>query len=230
MAISAVGTFATNFSSTGGTTLPVSPTTVGDLMVVWANIETTGGGPTWTGVSGGGVSTWTQITTGVSLTGVTGFSASLWFGTITTTGSSTLTFTGSTAPGGSTVTIFGAQQFTAGLGTNTLWAIDGTQSAVKNNTTNSTTVTFPTLTPGGSGRLYVGNMMAYGTLTTITSGYTLKIFTASFPNNGGIWNASVSTVQTPTSHQSISDPSNTIGGLIVATQGPNPGQFLPFFM
>ena len=76
----------------------------------------------------------------------------IWTGKVTSTGSSTITFTWS-----GTVTghyeEYGVQEFSAGLGANTAWALDKSGTV---NGASSTTVPFPSLTPSGPGELYFG--------------------------------------------------------------------------
>src|ERR1035437_9574789 len=109
MAITAVGSLA---SSAGAYTLAVSPTAVGDVLVLWA----------WdynssyqlSGVSGGGVSVWAKR---IAYT-PTGTAFEIWFGRITATGSATITVTAGFRP-----QVMGPQQFTAGFPG--AWPADG---------------------------------------------------------------------------------------------------------
>ena len=164
-AASPVGAF-TSKTGTALASLAVTPQTVGDVLVVFAEVETTG--PTVSAVSGGGVATWTK---GVQFAGAGGVDAEIWFGKITTTGSATVTFTWSSSIAGHGAE-YGAQEFSAGLGANTVWALDKSGTS---NGASSTTVPFPSLTPSGTGELYFGyaqvaNTAAKGT----TSGFSLR--------------------------------------------------------
>ena len=79
----------------------------------------------------------------------------LWGGVIATTGPSVITISGTTSLAGVN-TFLDAQEFSAGLGASTKWAIDGTSWGAQNNTW-SPAVRFPTLTPSpGSVDLYFG--------------------------------------------------------------------------
>lgn len=213
--ISTVGTFKTATSTSAAvTSLAVSPASVGNCLVVWAYGSSTSS-LHYTGISGGGVTTWTLIE---SLG--TGFPAVfMWFGPVTTAGSSTITFTDSgTLNLGSWVA---AQEFgTAGGSALTVWTIDGTQIGTKSNAS-STTMTYPTLTPGGPNRLYAGSSAPGQTAsgTGQTAGYTIQL-------GGGVaagtvtalWDSSVAnSAQTPTSLQSPASTSTTMAGLITAT-------------
>ena len=80
------------------------------MLAVFAEAGTTGA--TVSSVSGGGVSTWTK---GVQFIGTGGVDTEIWFGKVTTTGASTITFTWSGSIAGHT-TEYGAQEFSAGAG------------------------------------------------------------------------------------------------------------------
>ena len=85
--ITAVGSF-TSKTGTALTTLAVTPQTLGDVLVVFAEAGTTGA--TVSSVSGGGVTTWTK---GVGFIGTGGVDTEIWFGKVTATGAQTITFT-----------------------------------------------------------------------------------------------------------------------------------------
>lgn len=207
-AITSVGTLAST-STFGATTLTVNPTAVGDCLIFVTNIGSTtvhaasvsGGGCTWTHVVGPLPSA-TQ-------------SMDMWLGKVTTTGSSSITVTGSAAITGFT-NQFMAQQFHGG--TSPTWGVDGTQATTKTNTA-STTITWPTLVPSGANDLYVGfGASSLGaTASTQTAGYTMTLV-------GGLpflYNVSVSTSQTPTCTNASSSTSFTIGALIQAVPLPS---------
>ena len=107
--IKAVGSL-TSKKGTAVTTLAVTPQTVGDVLVVYAELDATG--HTVSSVSGGGVSTWTK---GVQFAGADGTDEEIWFGKVTTAGSSTITFTWSSSITGDN-TEYGAQEFSSSLG------------------------------------------------------------------------------------------------------------------
>lgn len=214
VAISTVGSIVQFSDSASGNTtihLSVSPTTLGDILVAWGATETAGT-ITYTGISGGGVTSWTQIVLNATLsTGGFHLVQSMWFGVVTSTGSSTITFTDS----GTATTCVAAQQFTAGFGTNTVWSIDGTQTGSRN-TASSATVLFPSLTPTNTNRLYVAGMATADTaFSGPTSGYTLNS-DPTLTNFGTLWNTSVSTAQSPTVSQTAAD-AISVAGLIYAT-------------
>ena len=165
-----MGTFTSKTGTALAKGLAVTPQTVGDVLVVFAEVETTG--PTVSSVSGGGVATWTKG--GAVRRDRRGRRRDLvrqdHHHRIR---HRLLHVVELHLPG--TRAEYGAQEFSAGLGANTVWALD------KSGTTNgasSTTVPFPSLTPSGTGELYFGyaqvaNTAAKGT----TSGFTYAVTT-----------------------------------------------------
>lgn len=216
-AIAPVGTPATT-STTAATTLAIATVNVGDLVVVG----------TWVGsatvhissLSGGGVTTWTHLL-GPSV--LSGFAQSmdLWWGVVTSTGSQTITFTGSAALTGLTCG-YAARQFTIG-GLGSTWTIDGTQTGTKTNVS-AALMTFPTLTPGGAGRLYVGSGIhgGFGAGYPLTSGYA-DATVAQVMATPLIYNTSVSTAQSPTATGGNSAASLTDAAIFIGTVPPPTG-------
>ena len=93
MTISAVGSVAT---SSGSTTLSVSPTTIGNILVV--AIGTSGSDFLINSISGGGVTTWQLVNSGYNISGLGSRNGSyVYLGIITSTGSTTITLTPRTA-------------------------------------------------------------------------------------------------------------------------------------
>ena len=127
-------------------TLAVSPQTVGDVLVVFAHSPVTT--LTVSSVSGGGVTTWTK---GLFV-GSVGAEEEIWFGKVTTTGSSTVTFTWSASISGHTMD-YGAQEFTAGLGSTTIWA---GQDRAPSAAPRRRRCPSPLSSPTGTGELYFG--------------------------------------------------------------------------
>ena len=211
--ISAVGTAFIGEGS-GATTLSVTPTTLGNCLVFSTVISSSS--LSTVSVSGGGVTTWTKL--GSSFVDSSDSRTfDFWIGAVTTTGAVTITITGSGALTGVTVR-FVAQEFSGG-GAGTLWTLDNSQTGGLINSA-STTVTFPTLTPSGANSCYVGRSWTFndGLLTGQTSGYTVQLDTGTGPF---IYNANVSTVQSPVATQnSPAQPSSTFGALIVASSPP----------
>jgi hypothetical protein len=138
--ISAVGSLVTGSSAFTATVyhLSVSPQNVGDIFMVGA---TTYPGQAIQTLSGGGVTTWNHI--GLYDPGGTG--VDLWWGVITTAGSSTLSATYASAPGGAGLV---AREFSKSSGT---WTTDGSEGTGE---PAASSFTFPSLTPTAAGELY----------------------------------------------------------------------------
>ena len=104
MTISAVGSVAT---SSGSTTLSVSPTTIGNILVV--AVGTLGSNFPITSISGGGVTTWQLVNYGANVSsGISRNGSYVYLGIITSTGSTTITVTPFTA---GTIKGIAAQEF-----------------------------------------------------------------------------------------------------------------------
>jgi hypothetical protein len=224
--ISGVGTLASGGFSSGKATQAVTPVTKGNLLVLGVWNTTSSGNPNVSAVAGGGVTTWTQVLSSVQFTTPPATQrGAIWMGQITTTGAATVTITSSTGswPGSNGLYL---QEFTCvGVSPQTVWAVDGSQFGNRTNTTN-TAITFPTLTPSGPLRAYIGPGYAGGTGQTTggTSGYTVQI--DSVNHNPFIYNANISTAQSPTSVQT-SSTSDAMGILVTATN--TVGSFMSFF-
>src|ERR1035437_8463999 len=119
MAITAVGSTA-SASGTGLKTLAVSPTTIGDVLVL--AVGSSSATVQISAVSGGGVTTWTRLIF-ANPTQPTQSDSELWFGPITATGARTITIT---TTAGSTIGLF-ARQFT--IGTPATWTANGNGAA-----------------------------------------------------------------------------------------------------
>src|ERR1700688_3961060 len=204
--ISAVGPF-TSAHGTALTTLAVAPQTVGDVLVVFAVVSTST--PKVSSISGGGVTTWTKA---VQFDGTT-YTADLeiWFGKVTSTGSSTITFTWSASIAGH-ASEYGAQEFTAGLGASTIWAADKTGTL---NGASSTTVAFPSLTPSGSSELFFSYaLVANNASAGSTSGFTYAVTTE---GNVATYDPNVSGAVSPTATQSPAGVSSSVAVLLSAS-------------
>ncbi len=202
--ISAVGTL-TSQTGTALTTLAVSPKTVGDVLVVFAEVGTTG--HTVSSVSGGGVATWTKA---VAFTGTGGVDTEIWFGKVTTAGSSTITFSWSSSIAGFDAE-YGAQEFSSSLGASTVWAADKTGTS---NGASSTTVPFPSLTPTSSPELYFG----YAEVANAATGGSTPGFTFTTTTNGNAtaYDTNVSGTVAPSATQSPAGLSTAVGVLLSA--------------
>lgn len=204
--VSNVGTAATS-GGTGTTTLAVSPTAVGDVLLLATNLTSTS--LSVASVAGGGVTTWARVAN--SFVG-SGSTIDMWMGIVTTSGSSTITITGSASLASTTVRLI-SQQFTSTLGSGTQWALAISSAGVTN--TSSATVTYPSVIPTGTNQVYVG----YAETATValtsgaTAGYTVQLDNG---NNPLIYGPNAATVQSPTSVQTSAGVSSAIGVMITA--------------
>src|SRR5579863_5745782 len=131
--ISTVGSLAQT-SGSGKSTLSITPQHVGDALVLAIGVFSSS--PTVSSVSGGG-STWTRISSTTSSGDI-----EEWLGNITATGASTITVAFSGSISGIQDELL-AQEFSSSAGSSTVWELDVAGHATTS--TNSTTVTMPTL-------------------------------------------------------------------------------------
>ncbi len=131
-------------------TLSDSPHAIGNLVLLSVGIRS--GSATVSGVSGGGVSSWSNATSYTDATD--GPRTEIWEGTVTSTGSNTITITYSSAPGD--YTELTAQEFSAGIGAT--WNVAASGHALNSP---SSTVTFPSLTASASSQMYWGYMWTH---------------------------------------------------------------------
>ena len=223
---------ATSASSTATSwTVTVVPANLGDLMVFTPTFPNAGN---MTALSGGGCAAsgsglpgaWQRIA-GPFESPSTSVTQEIWIGVVTTTGSQTLTATISGMAGGNNVRR-NCKAFGTGGGAGTVWSVDGTPLTKTN--TASTNVTFPTLTPSGPNRMYVGfGVNGTGLTTGQTAGYTVVLDPGT---NVLVYDDNVAqSAQTPISKQSASAVSATIAALIKADNpAPDTARFLPFFV
>ena len=204
-----VGSLASAYAS-GQSTLAVTPGTAGDAMVLSVRIASAS--DTVSAVTGGGA-TWTKIT---SVTDTTqNVDLEQWLGTVTTPVPSTINVT-YTNPIGTTDADLAAQEFTHNTGPSTTWSVDTTGN-VKTDT-NSTTITFPSLTPTATNELYVGASRSYNIPTGgSTPGFIYQAEAS--PHDLYIYNDSVSSAVSPTASVSTGR-SMSVGGLLEAHTGP----------
>ena len=129
-------------------TVNVSPTTAGNEMVLFTQIPTSG--VSVSSISGGGVTNWSRVVFNNGNGTVN--RVEMWAGTVSTTGSSTITVTYSASPGANEISV---TEFTAaGVNASTSWGIQS--SSYQLNSSASTTVTYPNLTSVNGSELYVG--------------------------------------------------------------------------
>jgi len=196
--------FVDNWNSVGSgnaITLGVSPVNIGDLMVLFVSPQK---GNTVNTISGGGVSAWSKITSTINGTGM-----EMWRGIVTSAGASTIS---ASLSGASGTNELAAMEFTTGSASGS-WVVD--TSNTQYNSSGSTTVTFPNLTPQSTKDLYVGYAAAGSTITGGgSSGFTY--LAGGQTSREGIYNTSVSAAIQPTASQSSSLTSVTAGALIAA--------------
>ena len=140
----------------------------------------------------------------------------LWYGKVTTTGASTVTFNWSSSVA-SDSNEYGAQEFSAGLGASTVWAIDKAGSL---NGASSTSVPFPSLTPSAAGELYFGYSLVANTAAAGTaSGFTYAVTAEA---NAVAYDTNVSGAVSPVATQSPAGTSSAVGMLLSASTGAPP--------
>jgi len=203
-AITAVGS-AADSQGTGVSSLSVSPKTVGDALVL--TVKVTSASATVSGVSGGGAN-WTKLT---SYEDATSHDLEIWLGTVTATGSATINVSYSASVSSSSVELM-AQEFTAGLGSASVWTKD---VAAGQSNASSTTVASPSLTAASAGELYVGYSRCPGVVVAgSTPGVT---YVPSALGNMYLYDPSVTGTLAPTSSQSPANTSSAIGALIAVS-------------
>ncbi len=205
---------STNIATPGATTSytwtnGVSPHTVGNVMVLSIGIASTT--ITASNITGGGVTTWHKIT--ANAPGTTDHTE-LWYGVVTTAGTASVTLTFSAND--TFVTEMINQEFTAGLGAGTNWAVS-TSNQASNGA--ATTMTFPSLTSGSNGGIYVGyGDEASGNATAgTTPGFTFE----PTPTNAdmSLYDPSLaaSTAYQPVANLSGSSVSNVVAAVLTAS-------------
>ncbi len=203
-AISSVG----SLSSNGGTnlaSLSVSPQANGDALLLAVAIDNPS--VSVSSVSGGG-SSWTKLETITDSTN--NRDDELWLGTVTSTGSSSISVTFSATP--NSWVELSSEEFTAGLGSNTVWSKDS--AANSSSTTNTTALSYPSLAASGSLELYLGfteleNVASSGT----SAGFTYQTTSS---NNQIAYDTDVSGSVAPTASQSPAGNFDSVGALLTA--------------
>lgn len=190
-------------------TLTISPSTVGDEVILTTQIPNSG--VTVSSISGGGVSTWTRAAYNNGNGTVN--RVELWVGTVTTVGSSTITVTYSAAPGSEEVT---ATEFTAaGVNSATTWGVDTTGAQIN---TSSATVTFPNLNAISSDELYYAYGQVQNPPASAGSTTGFNYIVTSLQHNIITYDSSTNanTSYQPTANQYSAGDSNTIGAILTA--------------
>jgi len=198
------------WDANNASSVTVSPTTIGDEMVMTTQIPT--GGVTVTNVSGGGVTTWSKVIANAGNGTVN--RVEMWVGTVTSTGSTSLSVTYSSSPGANEIT---ATEFTAaGVNASTSWGIES--SAAQLNSSASTTVTFPNATAVNGSELYIGYGQVQNPPATAGSTSGFSYLVTSTQHNILAYNTSLSANASyqPTATQNSSGQSNTIEAVLTA--------------
>lgn len=216
MTISSVGSLAKGGTTTGNLAVSVSPTTLGNCLVLYTLISTQT--LTIASVSGGGAASWTAVETPF-VNATVNSTFQMWLGAgITSTGASTITITGSGSLA-SITTDLSAQEFTAGLGAGTVWAVKSTNSIVNAGSSN---ITYPSLTATG-GELYVGeNGGSQGAAATTGAPAGYVFIQNNFPSRQVCYNANCSAGANQPTSTITGGPttgSAALGALITATAG-----------
>jgi hypothetical protein len=203
-AISAVGSMADN-QGTGVSSLSVSPKTAGDALVLLVKISAASA--TVSSVSGGGAS-WAKVS---SYEDSSSHDLEVWLGTVSTTGSSKISVTYSTSVSSDSIELI-AQEFTAGLGSASVWAKD---VAAGQSNASSASIASPSLSAASAGELYVSYSRCPGqVLAGSTPGFT---YDPTSLGNMFLFDQSVTGTVSPASTQSPADTSSAIGALIGVT-------------
>lgn len=211
--IAASATALWTAGATDLTTLAVVPARPGALLVLTTTYNSSS---VMSAVSGGGCNAsgsgldgaWQRIAG--PLTNASSAKIETWMGKVITPGSSNITVTRDTTPG--TAVRLSAKEFYTLGGLGTVWSL--VVAGTANGT--STTDTFPSLTPSGINRLYIGNGTNGGSATTtgLTSGYSLELDPGSNPY---LYNPSVpNSAQAPTCGNSTNTAWYLCGSLIKA--------------
>jgi hypothetical protein len=160
MAITAVGSLVT----TDTNSVTVSPVTIGDVLVLAFNNNPGAGNTAVTSISGGGVSTWSLLVRIVGSGSLAG--CELWMGTVTTTGSSTVTVSAGLGVNYSTA----VQEFHSS--TAATWTADGVGNTAMGTASSGN---LPSVTPAGSNELYVGMLgTGDGSVGGSSTGFTYQ--------------------------------------------------------
>lgn len=198
-----------NLQPIGGTaltTVATSPVLVGNLLVVWGEVNSAT--IHYTTLSGGGVTTWTHLIG--PFVGTSGtFSMDMWMGVVTATGAATVTAAASGSLSG-LQTNLAVQEFTLHSST-AIWTVDTTGSQ---SNASSTTISYPSLTPAQGGELYVGQCYSPTGITGAAPANYAQPTPWNLTINDLLYNPQAGTgAQAPTTTKSVGT-SFTIGALI----------------
>ncbi|MDQ1663501.1 MAG: hypothetical protein QOJ68_3481, partial [Blastococcus sp.] len=213
--VSAVGSLIThtNQPSLAQESVQVSPA-AGHVLAVAVETKFPGTASfTASTISGGGVNTWNRASAYLTVDGFHG--QELWWGTVTSPGTSTLTVSytgGATAGTSESASSIDVQEFASSAGTSTVWSVDKT-GKVDDGTT-ATTLDYPTLTPSAPPEAYFGYLAVPGSVSPGNTSGVVYQSDARF--NQVIYDVSVSGTITPTATSSAQTYSS-IGMLLTAS-------------
>jgi hypothetical protein len=173
-AITLVSTLQTDGTAfaTANTTATLVPSTIGNCMFVVTRCKSQTVGIA--SMSGGGCAVWDHVGTfSFASGGGSAETIDFWVGVVTTTGSQTLTLTGTASLAAISLTTVWQQFTVSGVAANTSWVAE---LAASLSNVASTNITYPTLTPNGPNRLYLGFAEPNGAPNTTgaTAGYTAQ--------------------------------------------------------
>ncbi|MFN2592958.1 MAG: hypothetical protein ABR532_09030, partial [Candidatus Dormibacteria bacterium] len=213
--ISTVGTMKTaNNNSALCTSIALTPNAIGNLIVLVIEEKySAASNLKVSSISGGGVTTWSNVLQRFMVDGIHG--VDVWMGVVTSTGSLTATVTYASTTGQVAGSING-HELTSTAGTSTIWSIDTTGFLDPN--TNATTFNYPTLTSANAHEAYVGYLaIASSASTGSGSGWT---YSQDLRGNWDAVNPDVGAAGTNATTSQTSGSSQlwfTVGALIIAS-------------
>lgn len=214
MSIAPVGSLY-SVGSFGANQIDVTTTTIGDVLIMSTQMNYLGA--SIASVAGGNVTTWTRL--GGPFNGYND-ALELWWGTVSSVGTATIYTTVTGLPSdvsfSSIYSELNVQEFTAGLGPSTVWAVD--TWAGRTNNTSTTTVLYPSLTPASSGELYFAHSV--GNDTAVAGNTPGVTYASDAAGDMELWaNPPAGTAFSPTSSYSKATKTSTIAALVKASGG-----------
>jgi hypothetical protein len=208
--ITTVGSAVMNTTQPSGSvdTVAVSPAAPGNLLAMAVETKFPGT-PSFTAssVTGGGVTTWHKAFSYLTADGFHG--QELWWGVVTTAGPSSITVSYTSGAATGAATSVDVAEFHSSSGAGAVWSADGTGKVDTNKS--SSTLSYPTLTPGSGPELYFGYLAVPGTLSAgSTPGVTYQ---TDLRGNQVAYDPSVSSAITPTAVSQDTPPTSTFASI-----------------
>ena len=231
--ITAVGTLVTANSdplTASQATIEVSPGAVGDVLAM--AIETkfpSGPSLTASGVSGGGVSTWTKAASHTTTDGT--HDEELWWGVVTTTGTNLqITVSFSQTPTSPSAASLDVQEFRPSSGAATSWSLDVEGVEYASTGAGTTGPYFPALTPTSpsTNEAYFGYLAVPGSVTTVNGTPTGVVYQVDLRGNETAYDESVSSNVAPVTSSATSQTFFSIGMLLSADVAAKTNQTISF--